>query len=47
MRETVSIIVVALIALYSNWTSVGSDNERMALDRIQNSQGFLVRIGVD
>jgi hypothetical protein len=47
MRETVGVVVAAVIALYANWTTMGVDNERQALDRIRNSQGFLVRTGAD
>ena len=47
MRETVGVVVAAVIALYANWTTVGVDNERHALDRIRNSQGFLVQSGVE
>jgi len=47
MKETVGVVVAAVIALYSNWTTVSVDNERTALDRIRNSQGFLIRSGAD
>jgi hypothetical protein len=47
MKETVGIIVAAIVALYANWTSMGSDNERMALDRIKNSQGLLIQSGAE
>jgi hypothetical protein len=47
MKETVGIIVAAIVALYANWTSMGADNERMALDRIKNSQGLLIRSGAE
>lgn len=47
MKETVGIMVAVMIALYANWTSVGTDNERQALDKIRNSRGFLIRFGVE
>lgn len=47
MKETVGVVVATVIALYANWTTVGVDNERIALDRVRNSQGFLVRTGAD
>jgi hypothetical protein len=47
MKESVGIIVAAVIALYANWTSVGIDNERLDLDQIRNSRGFLIRLGAE
>jgi hypothetical protein len=47
VTETIGIIVVAVIALYANWTTVGVDNESMALSKIRNSQGLLIRSGAE
>ena len=47
MKETVGVVVAAVIALYANWTTVGVDNERQAMDKIRNSRGFLIRIGAE
>jgi hypothetical protein len=47
MKETVGFIVAAVVALYANWTTMGVDNERQAMDRIKNSQGLLIRSGAD
>ena len=47
MNETIGVIVVAVIALYANWTTVGSDNELSELDKVRNSRGFLIRIGAE
>ena len=47
MKETVGVVVAAVIALYANWTTVGVDTERMELDKVRNSRGFLVRLGSD
>ena len=47
MKETVGVVVAAVIALYANWTTVGVDNESMALDKIRNSRGLLIRSGAD
>ena len=47
MKETVGIVVAAVIALYANWTTVGADNESMALDKIRNSRGHLIRSGAE
>jgi len=33
--------------LYHNWTDMVPDNERMALHKIHNSQGLLVKLGVE
>jgi hypothetical protein len=35
--------VILLTVLYHNWTDMGQDNERIALSKIQNSQGLLVK----
>lgn len=45
MKETVGVVVAAVIALYVNWTTVGSDNELSELNKVRNSRGFLIRIG--
>ena len=47
MKETVGVVVAAVIALYINWTTVGSNNELSELDKLRNSRGFLIRIGAD
>jgi len=47
VKETVGVVVAAVIALYANWTTVGVDNESMALDKIRNSRGLLIRSGAD
>ena len=47
MKETVGIVVAAVIALYANWTTVVVDNESMALDKIRNSRGLLIRSGAE
>ena len=47
MKETIGFIVIAIVALYANWTTVGSDNELSELDKLRNSRGFLIRIGAD
>jgi hypothetical protein len=39
--------VMLFSVLYHNWTDVGIDNERLALDKIKNSQGLLVKLGVE
>jgi len=33
-----------LFVLYNNWTDVGVDNERLALDKIKNSRGMLEKV---
>ena len=47
MKETVGFIIAAVVALYANWATVGVDNESMALDKIRNSRGLLIRSGAD
>ena len=47
MKETIGVVVAAVVALYANLTSIGVDNESMALDKIRNSQGLLIRAGVE
>jgi hypothetical protein len=39
------IVLYAIVSfvLYLNWTDMGQDNEKQALDKIQNSQGLLVK----
>ena len=38
---------IMLFVLYNNWTDMGQDNERLSLDKIKNSRGQLVKIGVE
>jgi uncharacterized protein with GYD domain len=38
---------IMLFVLYNNWTDMGQDNERHALDKIKNSRGLLVKNGVE
>jgi hypothetical protein len=33
--------------LYINWTDMGTDKERHALDKIRNSQGLLIKLGAE
>ena len=30
--------------LYHNWSDIGADNERINLDKIRNSRGFLEKL---
>jgi hypothetical protein len=42
------LVYVALgVMLYVNWTSMGVDNERRALNKIRNTQGMVTKIGVE
>ena len=37
---------VVLSMLYINLTDMGTDKERLALDKIRNSQGLLIKLRV-
>ena len=39
--------VVLLSILYHNWTDMGVDNEKQVLDKIKNSRGLLIKLGVE
>jgi hypothetical protein len=49
MREIANwlVCVAMVLLLYVNWTSVGVDNEKKALIKIRNSQGSLIKSGVE
>jgi hypothetical protein len=38
---------IMLAMLYHNWTDMGTDNEKHALSKIKNSQGPLIKLGVE
>jgi hypothetical protein len=38
---------IMLFVLYHNWTDMGVDNEGHTLNKIKNSQGMLVKLGVE
>ena len=43
MKITVLFVVITSM-LYHNWTDMGVDNERVHLDKIKNSRGFLEKV---
>ena len=45
MREYASYIVIAImvVVLYINNSVMGKDGERVALDRVRNSSGYLIK----
>lgn len=45
--KIIAVYSIMLAVLYHNWTDMGTDNERRALDNIKNSQGMLVKLGVE
>ena len=47
MKETVGVVIAAVIAIYANWTTMGVDTESMVLDKLRNSRGFLIRAGAE
>lgn len=45
--KIIAFYVIILAVLYDNWTDMGIDNERRALSDIRNSQGLLIKSGVE